>query len=75
MDFIDSNVALSGIKVWVFFGKNIEKKHFCHDDKNYCYFWKSDIPAVNLIVGCRNMIKLQTILVSKNQINGERRFH
>ena len=50
--------SLNGIKVWVFFEKNIEKKLLCHHDKNYCYFCKSSIPVINLIVGFRNMIKL-----------------
>ena len=38
--------------------KNIEKKHLCHHDQNYCYFCKSNIPLINLIVDSRNMIKL-----------------
>ena len=37
---------------------NIEKKHLSYHDKNYCYFYKSDIPVINLIAGTRNMIKL-----------------
>ena len=45
----------------VFFGKTINKKDLCRHDKNYYYFWKSNIPVINLIVGSRNMIK-----VSKN---------
>ena len=49
---------LNGIKVRVFFGRNIEKKHLGHHDKNYCYFCKSNISVINLIVGSRNMIKL-----------------
>ena len=49
---------LTGIKMRIFFGKNIEKKYLCHHDKNYCYFCKSNIPAINLILGSRNMIKL-----------------
>ena len=52
---------LNGIKVWVFFRKNIEKKHLCRHGKNYYYFWKSNIPVINLIVDSKNMIK-----VSKN---------
>ena len=52
---------LSGIKVRVFFGKNIEKKYLCRHDKNYYDFWKSNIAVINLIVDYRNMIK-----VSKN---------
>ena len=41
--------------------KNIEKKHLCHHGKNYCHFWKSNIPVINLSEGSRDMIK-----VSKN---------
>ena len=52
---------LNSIKVRVFFGKNIEKKHLRRDDKNYYYFCKSNIPVINLIVDSRNIIK-----VSKN---------
>ena len=52
---------LNVIKVRIFFEKSIEKKHLCRHDKNYCYFCKSNIPVINLIVGSRNMIK-----VSKN---------
>ena len=29
---------LNGIKVRVFFEKNIDNKPLCHHDKNYCYF-------------------------------------
>ena len=50
--------ALNGIKVRVFFGKNIEKKYFCHHDKDYYYFCKSNICVINLIVGSLNMIKV-----------------
>ena len=45
--------------------KNIEKKHLCYHDKNYCYFCKSNIPVNNLIVGSRNMIRLSKIWVCK----------
>ena len=41
--------------------KTIEKKQLRRHDKNYYYFWKSNIPVINLIVDSRNMIK-----VSKN---------
>ena len=54
-------LKLNDIKVQVFFGKNIEKKHLYRHYKNYYYFWKSNIPVINLIVDSRNMIK-----VSKN---------
>ena len=53
---------LNGIKVWIFFEKNIEEKHLCHHDKNYCYFWKSFISVINLIVDSKNMIKLSKTL-------------
>ena len=56
-------VPLNGIKVHVFFEKRIEKKHLCYHEKNYCYFWKSNFPIINLVVGSRNMIK-----ISKNMI-------
>ena len=49
------------LKVRVFFGKNVEKKHLCRHDKNYYYFWKSNVLVINLIADSRNMIK-----VSKN---------
>ena len=50
--------GVNGIKMQVFFKRNIEKKHLCHHDKNYYYFCKSNISVTNLIVGSRNMIKL-----------------
>ena len=53
-----ANLAISNlncIKVRVFF------EHFSYHDKNYYYYWKSNIPVINLIVDSRNMIK-----VSKN---------
>ena len=40
------------------FSKKYPKKHLHHHDKNCCYFCKSNIPVINLIVGSRNMIKL-----------------
>ena len=46
------------VKVWAFFGKNIEKKHLHHHDKNDYYFWKSNIFVINLIVDSRNFIKV-----------------
>ena len=59
--FPNKFVLLNGIKVRVFFGKNVEKKHLCRHDKNYYYFWKSNISVIKLIADSRNMIK-----VSKN---------
>ena len=56
-----SKVFLNDIKVLVFFGKNIEKRHLYRHDKNYYYFWKSNIPVINWIVNSKHMIK-----VSKN---------
>ena len=49
---------LNGIKVQVFFEKNIEKKHLCHHDKDYCYSCKSYISVINLILCSSYMIKL-----------------
>ena len=50
---------LNGIKVLGFFGKNIEKRTFAvRHDKNYFYFWKSNIPVINLILGSRDMIEV-----------------
>ena len=57
-----TKTKLNGIKVRVFFGRNIEKKHLGHHDKNYCYFCKSNIPVINLIVDSRNMIKVSKIM-------------
>ena len=45
----------NSIKVRVFFGKNIEKDK---NDKNYYYFYKSNIPVINSIVDSRNMVKV-----------------
>ena len=59
--FPNKFVLLNGIKVRVFFGKNVEIKHLCRHDKNYYYFWKSNISVIKLIADSRNMIK-----VSKN---------
>ena len=73
-------VPLNGIKVHVFFEKRIEKKHLCYHEKNYCYFWKSNFPIINLVVGSRNMIKLskmaKVVLANERQsfiarLNGE----
>ena len=52
---------LNSIKVQVFLEKKHEKRHLCRHDKNYYYCWKSKVPAINLIIDSRNMIK-----VSKN---------
>ena len=41
----------------LFSEKNIEKKRLYLHDKNFYYFWKSDIPVANLIVDSRNMNK------------------
>ena len=49
---------LNGIKVRVFFRKNIKKKHLCHHEKNYYYFCESNILVINLIVSSGNMMKL-----------------
>ena len=47
---------LNGIKVWVFSEKTL-KKHLFRHNKNYYYFWKSNIPVINLIADSRIMIK------------------
>ena len=57
---------LNGMKVRVFFGKNIEKKRFCRLDKNCYYFWKSNIHVINLIVDSRNMIRVLKNMSGKN---------
>ena len=49
---------LKSIKVLIFFEKNVEKKHLHHPDKNYYYFYKLNIPVINLIVASRNMVKV-----------------
>ena len=49
---------LSSIKVRVFFEKNIGKRPLCCHDKNFYYFYKSNISVVNLVSGSRNMIKV-----------------
>ena len=48
----------SGRSWYNFAQQNIDKKHFCQHYKNYCYFCKSNIPVINLIIGSRKMIKL-----------------
>ena len=40
------------------FRKNYRKKHLRRHVKNYCYFCKSNIPVISLILDSRNMIKL-----------------
>ena len=40
------------------FRKKRWKKCLCSRDKNYCYFCKSNIPVINLILDSRNMTKL-----------------
>ena len=54
--------------------KKHRKKHLCRHDKNYCYFYKSNIPVINLIVGSRKMIKVSKNTSCKNYINNESRF-
>ena len=53
---------LNGIKVQVFFEQNMERKHLCCHDKNYCFFCKSNIPRTNLIVGSKNISQFQAKL-------------
>ena len=55
--YLSSHFQLNGIKVRAFFEKKVpKKKHLCYHDRNYCYFWQSKIPVINLIVGSRNMV-------------------
>ena len=42
--------------------KNMERKHLCCHDKNYCFFCKSNIPRTNLIVGSKNISQFQAKL-------------
>ena len=58
-------IILNGIKVRVFFEKNIEKKPLYRHDKNYYYFCKSSIPVINFIAGSRNMIKVSNNMSSE----------
>ena len=58
LNYLASLVNSTALRCKSFFKKIIEKKHLCHYDKNYCYFWKSNIPVIDLIVGSRNMMKL-----------------
>ena len=46
-------------------GSFLEKKHLYRHDKNYYYFWKSNIPVINLIVDSRNMIKVSKNVIKK----------
>ena len=48
----------AALKRGSFSEKNIEKKHLCRHDKNYYYFWKSNISVINLILDSRIMIRL-----------------
>ena len=61
----ESTLHINGIKVRVFFEKKYRRKHLCHHDKNYCYFCKSNIPVISLILGSRIMIKVSKIWVCK----------
>ena len=61
-------MVLNGIKVRVFFEKNIKRKHLCRHEKNYYNFCKWNITVINLIAGSRNMIKLlKDMSLSKNR--------
>ena len=52
----EPNFSLTALRCGSF-SKKISKKSTCAI-KNHCYFWKSNIPVINLIVGFKNMIKL-----------------
>ena len=49
---------LKGIKERVFFGRNIEHWYLYCPDKNFYYFWKSNISVINSIAGFRDMIEV-----------------
>ena len=53
-----NNKRSKEIKVRIFFGNNSEKKHLCRHEMNYYFFCKSNIIAINLIVGSGNVIEL-----------------
>ena len=66
LEFFNTMWALNGIKVYLFFEKQNWKKHLCRHDKNYYYFYKSNIPIINLIVGSKNMVNiLKSMSLSK----------
>ena len=52
-----SHIYSTTLRCRFFSEKSIEKKHFCRHDKNYHYFWKSNIPVINLIVDSRNKFR------------------
>ena len=58
-------IILNGIKVRVFFEKNIEKKPLCCHDKNYYYFCKSSILVTNFIADSGNVIKVSNNMSSE----------
>ena len=47
----------NGIMLQVFLEKYIENKHLFRPDKNYHYFCKTNIPAINLILGYFEFLK------------------
>ena len=64
-----TEIILSGTKVGSFSKKNIKKKHLCRHDKNYCYFCKSNIPVIDLILDSRNMIKEKNMSFKKYEFS------
>ena len=46
------------MKAQVCFENKIEEKHLCDHDNNHCYFCKSNILVIHLIVGYIIMIKI-----------------
>ena len=57
--------VLNRIKVQVFLEKHIKNKHWYHPDKNYFYFYESNIPKLNLIVGS---IKVLIVFTKYRQV-------
>ena len=48
--------------------KDIEKKHLCHSDKNYVYFYKLNVLVIDLIA-CKKYE------LAKHWINGKSHFY
>ena len=49
----------AALRCWSFSEKTLYSKYLYSLHKNYYYFWKSNIPVINLLVDSRNMIKFQ----------------
>ena len=56
---IRANLFFNSQKHKSLFQKKYQKKHLWHLDRNCCYFCKSNISVINLILSSRNIIKIQ----------------